>query len=88
MKCKYYPCHFKGQDCSLCYCPLYPCKDTNFGKWYKGIWDCSDCDIVHDQAMVWMIKGYIKYLLDIKQRENKTNASTRNTRKTKKGNQW
>jgi hypothetical protein len=29
--CPYYPCHFEGQQCDFCYCPLYPCLDTSLG---------------------------------------------------------
>lgn len=26
-----HPCHhFEGQDCTFCFCPLYPCKDPGF----------------------------------------------------------
>jgi len=55
--CKYYPCHYEGQDCTFCYCPLYPCKDETLGKWVKGeVWDCSDCTIMHDKNLVKMLK--------------------------------
>jgi Zn-finger protein len=49
--CPYYPCHEKLEDCTFCYCPIYPCKNEMLGKWLiskkKKIWDCSDCTIVH-----------------------------------------
>ena len=64
--CKYYPCHFEGQSCDFCYCPLYPCKDTRLGKWHKGVWDCSDCLIIHDEGFVSLIKNYMSYFLKIK----------------------
>lgn len=51
--CDYYPCHFKGQDCTFCFCPFYPCEDERT----KGemilrstgdqIWSCMDCDLLH-----------------------------------------
>ncbi len=51
--CEYYPCHhFEGQDCTHCYCPLYPCKDTELGRFVrtkrgKRVWTCIDCRLVH-----------------------------------------
>lgn len=50
--CDYYPCHFDGQDCSLCFCPLYPCMDAALGKMVpsrKGgeVWSCEDCYWTH-----------------------------------------
>ena len=43
--CEYYPCHFKGQNCSLCFCPFYPCMDPELGKMVAGkkggeVWSC------------------------------------------------
>jgi len=35
IKCEFYPCHFKGQDCTFCYCPLYPCYNPDWGKFVK-----------------------------------------------------
>lgn len=52
-ECQYYPCHhFEGQDCTHCFCPLYPCKDTELGKFIKTkrgkrLWSCVDCTLVH-----------------------------------------
>lgn len=51
--CEYYPCHhFQGQDCTHCFCPLYPCKDPDLGrivrtKRGKRVWTCIDCRLVH-----------------------------------------
>ena len=51
--CEYYPCHhFEGQDCTHCFCPLYPCKDEELGKFVrtkrgKRFWSCIDCKLVH-----------------------------------------
>jgi glycerophosphoryl diester phosphodiesterase len=51
--CDYYPCHhFEGQDCTHCFCPLYPCRDTDLGKFVitkrgKRVWTCIDCRLVH-----------------------------------------
>lgn len=51
--CAYYPCHhFEGQECTHCYCPIYPCKDTDLGRFVttkrgKRVWTCIDCRLVH-----------------------------------------
>ncbi len=50
--CPYYSCHFDGQDCGLCFCPLYPCHDAHLGRMVrtaKGteVWSCEDCFWTH-----------------------------------------
>jgi len=51
--CQYYPCHhFPDQDCTHCFCPLYPCKDEELGKYVrtkkgKRFWSCINCHLVH-----------------------------------------
>lgn len=50
--CEYYPCHFEGQDCRLCFCPFYPCEEFRTrGKYKKQscdvIWSCKDCNFIH-----------------------------------------
>jgi len=51
--CQYYPCHhFPDQDCTHCFCPLYPCKDEELGKFVKTkkgkrFWTCINCRLVH-----------------------------------------
>ncbi len=51
--CEYYPCHhFEGQECTHCFCPLYPCRDTDLGRFVrtkrgKRVWTCIDCRLVH-----------------------------------------
>ena len=54
--CKYYPCHKGMEDCTFCYCILYPCgiplKNGKGGLWIKTligkkVWDCSECVWVH-----------------------------------------
>lgn len=59
--CPYYPCHFEGQRCDFCYCPLYPCQDDSLGKWVESsqggiIWSCSDCTLLHTPAIVKYMK--------------------------------
>ncbi|HMA04571.1 MAG TPA: adenosylcobinamide amidohydrolase [Methanomicrobiales archaeon] len=50
--CPYYPCHFEGQRCDYCYCPLYPCLDPTLGQWVESknggrVWNCSGCTLLH-----------------------------------------
>ncbi len=59
LECEYHPCHFKGQNCSFCYCPFYPCNDTDMGRSIKSkrgngndIWDCSPCLFNHRNDVV------------------------------------
>jgi Zn-finger protein len=40
------------QDCTHCFCPLYPCKDAELGRFVqtkkgKRVWTCIDCKLVH-----------------------------------------
>jgi glycerophosphoryl diester phosphodiesterase len=55
--CPYYPCHhFPEQDCTHCFCPLYPCRDEELGRFVrtkrgKRFWSCIDCRLVHRQAV-------------------------------------
>jgi Zn-finger protein len=52
LNCERFPCHFSGQDCSLCFCPFYPCLDERAGKREKdGSWSCEACRIIHDPAV-------------------------------------
>lgn len=52
--CEYYPCHhFPTQECTHCFCPLYPCQDLDLGRFVrtkrgKRVWSCIDCKLVHD----------------------------------------
>lgn len=60
--CPYYPCHFKGQRCEFCYCPLYPCEDETLGEWTTGsqkkgrVWSCAPCTLNHQPAVVRHLK--------------------------------
>ena len=50
--CPYYPCHFKGQNCTHCFCPFYPCGDTRLGRLVPSrdgtpVWSCKDCFWIH-----------------------------------------
>lgn len=52
--CEYYPCHFEGQDCTFCFCPFYPCKETRTGGKFiqkstgGTVWSCIGCKLIHD----------------------------------------
>jgi adenosylcobinamide hydrolase len=51
--CPYYPCHFTGQRCDYCYCPLYPCGDEALGQWVESstggkVWNCARCTLLHE----------------------------------------
>jgi len=51
--CPYYPCHFEGQCCDFCFCPLYPCKDLSLGAWIEAsngrkVWSCESCTLNHE----------------------------------------
>lgn len=56
-KCEFFPCH-KIDDptkfnCLFCFCPLYALGNKcggNFSYTDKGIKDCSDCTIPHDEG--------------------------------------
>lgn len=68
-KCEFYPCHFAGQDCTFCFCPIYPCKIEGAGEWIEDkngnkIWDCSKCSIVHTRAGVEVIKRFMSKAMD------------------------
>ncbi len=55
LTCDYHPCHFKGQDCTFCYCPFYPCHDEDLGEMIVGkhgdVWACSDCLFIHNNRV-------------------------------------
>ncbi len=55
-ECRYYPCHFEGQDCTFCFCPFYPCFIYDLGyikKTTKGyVWNCKDCHWIHEKEVV------------------------------------
>ncbi|MFN3384181.1 MAG: cysteine-rich small domain-containing protein [Archaeoglobaceae archaeon] len=63
LECPYYPCHFEGQDCSLCYCIFYPCFIYKFGDLIVSsrgnfVWSCKKCDWVHERENVEKIVTY------------------------------
>jgi len=61
--CPYYPCHFAGQRCDFCYCPLYPCRDEALGQWVESsngrkVWNCSQCTLLHDPEVAEYLKQH------------------------------
>lgn len=61
--CPYHPCHFAGQRCDFCYCPLYPCGDESLGQWVESsngrrVWNCSQCTLLHEPKIVDYLKQY------------------------------
>ncbi|WP_290901484.1 cysteine-rich small domain-containing protein [Ferroglobus sp.] len=62
-ECEYYPCHFEGQDCSLCFCPFYPCLYNAFGrlKDFK-IWSCMECTWIHEKENVEKVVEYFSLI--------------------------
>lgn len=63
-ECKYYPCHFEGQDCSLCFCIFYPCLLYRFGEIVishsgKPVWSCKECFWIHERENVEEVVAYL-----------------------------
>jgi adenosylcobinamide hydrolase len=61
--CPYYPCHFAGQRCDFCYCPLYPCRDESLGQWVESsngrkVWNCSQCTLLHEPEVAEYLKQH------------------------------
>jgi len=61
-KCDYYPCHTGLEDCTFCYCPFYPCYQSDTGGFEKihsktggFIWACSSCIFPHKKENAKMI---------------------------------
>jgi len=52
LSCDRYPCHFPDQDCTLCFCPFYPCEDERTGgRFVDGEWCCEGCFVVHREEV-------------------------------------
>jgi adenosylcobinamide hydrolase len=61
--CPYYPCHFEGQRCDFCYCPLYPCQDPSLGQWVESrnggrVWNCAGCTLLHTPEVAEYLKKH------------------------------
>jgi len=68
--CKYYPCHFDGQDCTWCFCPFYPCQDGITGGGLtigvisgKLVWGCGRCQWIHRHDVASFILKNIQNIM-------------------------
>jgi len=65
-RCRYYPCHFEGQDCRFCFCPFYPCGDSSTGgRWIvsskgKRVWSCRNCHWIHRREVAERLEEELK----------------------------
>ncbi len=56
LNCEKFPCHSLDQDCSLCFCPFYPCLDRRTGgREQDGSWFCGSCLFIHRPEVAGMI---------------------------------
>lgn len=75
-KCEYFPCH-KTTDkekfnCLFCYCPLYALQDKcggNFRYNEKGIKDCTNCTLPHDEGGYEHVMKHIREVIDLVKKE-------------------
>lgn len=64
-ECPYHPSHFKGQNCTFCYCPFYPCNDPDLGhnivsRNGKDLWDCINCLFIHRNDVCEFVMSEIR----------------------------
>lgn len=65
-QCAYFPCHEDLEDCAFCYCPFYPCREKNLGRYVyssrldKKVWSCQDCNWIHQRKTVDRIYRLIR----------------------------
>lgn len=51
--CPNFPCHHPDQNCTFCFCPLYPCEDPMLGEFVVSkrtggkVWSCMKCHWLH-----------------------------------------
>ncbi len=56
LNCENFPCHCPEQDCSLCFCPFYPCNDRRTGgRNIDGSWCCESCHLIHRPTVAEMV---------------------------------
>lgn len=56
LNCERFPCHSADQDCSLCFCPFYPCRDPRTGgRELEEGWSCQSCLIIHRPEVAEMV---------------------------------
>ena len=49
-QCEYFPCHEGDLNCLFCFCPLYRFIECGGSpRWIKGVKDCSECSLPHDE---------------------------------------
>jgi len=61
--CEYYPCHTKLEDCTFCYCPIYPCEIKFLGRWINKktkVWDCSLCNVFHTKRFMNDLRKFME----------------------------
>lgn len=52
-QCANFPCHHPDQNCTFCFCPLYPCEDELLGEFVVSrrtggrVWSCQKCLWIH-----------------------------------------
>ncbi|WP_042705343.1 adenosylcobinamide amidohydrolase [Methanomicrobium mobile] len=83
--CEFYPCHFRGQSCKLCYCPFYPCGDEELGDLITSsdgspVWSCKRCLLNHYKE----VANFILDDTDVAVADAKAFAKARNLRLTEK----
>jgi len=67
--CQYSPCHKILEDCTFCYCLIYPCEiNKTGGKWKLKkdniyVWDCSNCNFVHSDKFIEALKKEFKKII-------------------------
>ena len=72
-ECKFQHCHEGLEDCTFCYCPFYPCYQSDTGGFEKissrtgqPVWSCSSCEFPHKRKNAKKIlKGLIELGRDI-----------------------
>ncbi|MCG7845074.1 MAG: AAA family ATPase, partial [Methanomassiliicoccales archaeon] len=57
-QCANFPCHHPDQNCTFCFCPLYPCEDPSLGEFVVSrrtggrVWSCQKCLWMHRDDVV------------------------------------
>jgi Zn-finger protein len=70
--CKFFPCHKGLEDCKFCYCPIYPCRCDEFGRYIinhdgNRVWDCSNCVVFHKRKIADFISLHGKFKKEIEE---------------------
>lgn len=65
-KCAYFPCHDNLEDCTFCFCPLYPCENKSRGGYFlkrpdgSSVWACEKCIWIHKTENAERILGMLE----------------------------